>query len=194
MALLTVVVLFALPAWAETKRIFAVPEQEWDHLMSQGHPARIFTPTDLSDLTGGILFGLSPTEVNTRLPSPAPGIDWASLPFANEFPEVVRYFWVRPDAAPALAKGIEGCVGAASYVVFLFRRHGLFRISWRLLPDTECPSTTEAAEDVFARYLAIDRTISIATHYRAGGAEVVEITDPNADYLLPYRWTNRKPR
>ena len=47
---------------------------------------------------------------------------------------------------------------------------------------------------VFARYLAIDREASLATHYRAGKAEVVEITDPNAGYLMPFRWENRGRR
>ena len=67
-----------------------------------------------------------------------------------------------------LRDGINSCVGANSYIVFLFRQRGLFRISWRLPEDAGCPSTRAAAEDIFGRYLAIDRSAALATHYRAG--------------------------
>jgi hypothetical protein len=160
--------------------------------MSRDRAAQIHGPTDIGNLTGGIVFGLSPIEVNGRLPAAAPGIEWADLPFANEYPDDVRYFWVRLDAMRELRDGITACAGANSYVVFLFRPRGLFRISWRLLPDDDCPSPRAAAEDIYARFLAIDRAASLATHYRAGRAEAVEITDPNASYLTPYRWTNRQ--
>jgi hypothetical protein len=183
-----------VPASAETKRIFTIPPTQWDNAMTRDRPAQFFTPSDLANLTGGILFGLSPREVNAKLPAPAPGVEWAALPFANEYPEDVRYFWVRLDAAPDLRKGMAGCAGATSYVVFLFRASGLFRVSWRLLADKDCPSPADAAGDIFARYLSIDRAVSVATHYRAGNAEVVEITDPNADYLMPYRWANARRR
>ena len=86
------------------------------------------------------------------------------------------------------------CTGAASYIVFLFRDRGLFRISWRLLADDQCPSTRAAAEEIYARYLAVDGTTSLASHYQAGKAEVVEVTDPRVDYLIPYRWANRQRR
>jgi hypothetical protein len=179
---------------AETKQIFTIPPTQWDNGMSRDRPALIYSPSDLANLTGGIVFGLSPAELNAKLPTPAPHIEWADLPFANEYPGDVRYFWVRLDAVRDLRAGINGCVGANSYIVFLFRERGLFRISWRLLADNDCPSPNAAAAEIFARYLAIDRSVSLATHYRAGKAEVVEITDPNADYLIPYRWTNRQRR
>ncbi len=121
-------------------------------------------------------------------------MDWATLPSANEYPDDVRYFWVRLEAMQELKGGINNCVGATSYVVFMFRQRGLFRISWRMPEDGGCPSTRAAAEDIFGRYMAIDRSAALTIHYRAGNAEVVEITDPNADYLLPYRWTNRRRR
>jgi hypothetical protein len=179
---------------AETKRIFTIPPTQWDNTMSRDRSTQFFSPSDLGNLTGGILFGQSPIEVNARLPIPAPGIEWAALPFANEYPDDVRYFWVRLDSVPEQRRGVGGCVGANSYVVFLFRGRGLFRVSWRLLPDNDCASTRAAAEDIFSRYLAIDRRVSVATHYRAGNAEVVEISDPAADYLMPYRWANRRRR
>lgn len=181
-------------ASAETKRIFAIPPTQWDNAMSTEHPARFFSPSDLGNLTGGIVFGLSPGGVNERLPTPTPGAEWGDLPFANEYPGDVRYFWVRFDAIRDPGNAAADCVGASSYVVFLFRGRALFRVSWRLLPDKDCPSPRAAAEDIYARYLAIDRSVSLATHYHAGKAEAVEITDPNADDLMPYRWANRQRR
>lgn len=181
-------------ASAETKRIFSVPPTQWDHTMSRDRPAQVLGSSDLANLTGGIVFGLSPSEVNAKLPSPTPGVEWADLPFAGEYPDEVRYFWVRLDAARQPRDGIDACAGANSYVVFLFRNRALFRISWRLLPDVACPSTHAAAEDIYARYLAIDGAVVVASHYRAGKAEVVEITNPNVDYLMPYRWANRQRR
>jgi hypothetical protein len=181
-------------AQAQTKRIFTIPATQWDNGMTRDHPARIYSASDLGNLTGGIMFGLSPVEVNAQLPDPAPGMEWSDLPFANEYPDEVRYFWVRVDAMKDLRAGITGCFGANSYIVFFFRSHALFRVSWRLLADKECPSPHAAAEDIYARYLTIDRSISLATHYQPNNAEVVEITDPNADYLIPYRWANRQRR
>jgi hypothetical protein len=181
-------------ASAETKRIFPIPPIQWDNAMLRDKPAQIFGPSDLGALTGGIVFGLSPPGVNAKLPTPAPGIEWAGLPFANEYPEDVRYFWVRLDSLRELRDGINGCVGVNSYVVFLFRAQALFRVSWRLLPDATCPSAHDAAEDIYGRYLTLDRAASVAIHYRAGTAEVVEITDPHVDELIPYRWENRRRR
>ena len=182
------------PAVAETKRIFIVPPMQWDHEMSRDRTAHVQSPSDLADLTGGIVFGLSPSEVNAQLPVPTQGVEWADLPFATEYPDEVRYFWVRLDAMRDPGDGITGCVGANSYVVFLFRKRSLFRVSWRLLPDNYCASTRVAAEDIFARFVAMDRTVVLATHYRPGKADAVEITDPTVDYLMPYRWANRLQR
>lgn len=179
-------------ASAETQRIFAVPPRLWDHSMSLDRSAQSLGPSDLANLTGGIVFGLSPSEVNAKLPTPTPGVEWADLPFASEYPDEVRYFWVRLDAVREPRDGITGCMGANSYIVFLFRNRALFRVSWRLLPDNDCPSPHAAAQDIFARYLAIDGAVLMASHYRAGKAEVVEITDPRVDYLIPYRWANRQ--
>jgi hypothetical protein len=179
---------------AETKRIFIIPPSQWDHTMSRDQPAQVLGPSDLANLTGGLVFGLSPGEVNAKLPTPSPGIEWATLPSANEYPDDVRYFWVRLDAVREPRDGISGCVGANSYIVFLFRSRGLFRISWRLLPDNDCSSTRAAAEDIYARYLTIDGAVALTTRYRAGNAEAVEVTDPTVDYLIPYRWTNRQRR
>ena len=181
-------------ASAQTKRIFTVPPTQWDNAMSRDQPAQILGPSDLANLTGGIVFGMSPAAVNAKLPTQTPGVQWIDLPFASEYPDEVRYFWVRFDAVREPLAGITACTGASSYIVFLFRDRGLFRISWRLLPDDQCPSTRAAAEDIYARYLAIDGTAALASHYQAGKAEVVEVTDPSVDYLIPYRWVNRQRR
>jgi hypothetical protein len=179
---------------AETKRIFAVPPTQWDNGMSRDRPAQVHGASEIGNQTGGVVFGMSPSEVNAKLPVPIPGTEWAELPFANEYPGDVRYFWLRLDATRALRDGIKGCAGANSYVVFLFTNSALFRISWRLLPDKDCASPRAAAEDVFARYLAIDGPASLTTHYLAGNADVVEVTDPTVDYLIPYRWANLRHR
>jgi len=191
---LIVLVVPLTAASAETRRIFAVPPTRWDNSMSRDQPAQILGPSDLANLTGGIVFGLSPSEVNAKLPTPTPGVEWIDLPFASEYPDEVRYFWVRLDAVREPLAGTTECTGASSYVVFLFHNRGLFRISWRLLPDDKCPSTRAAAEVIYARYLAIDSTTALTSHYRAGNADVVEVTDPRVDYLIPYRWANRQRR
>lgn len=162
--------------------------------MARDRPAQIHGASDLANLTGGIVFGLSPSDVNVRLPTPQPGLEWAGLPSATEYPDDVRYFWVRFDAMRDLSAGVTSCVGANSYVVFMFRTRGLFRISWRLLADAACASPRAAAEEIYGRFLAIDMAAAIATHYRPGKAEAVEVTDPNAGYLIPFRWDNRQRR
>ena len=179
---------------AETKLIFEVPAVRWDRAMGRDKPAQAYGPSDLANLTGGIVFGLSAGQVGTRLPNLPPDMDWAGLPLANEYPNDIRYFWTRLDDTTELRDGVRGCAGTNSYVVFLFSDRGLFRISWRLIPDETCPSTREAAESLYARYLAIDRAAAIAAHYRAGSAEAVEVTDPSAGYLMPYRWDKRQRR
>ena len=181
-------------AAAETKRIFTVPPRQWDNAMSRDRAARLYGASDLGNLTGGIQFGLTPAEVNAKLPASTPGTEWSELPFANEYPEDVRYFWVRLDAMRELRDGITGCAGASSYIVFLFYNRVLFRISWRLLPDKDCPSPRAGAEELYARYLGIDQAVAVATHYIAGGADAVEITDPTKSFLLPYRWRNQRGR
>ncbi len=183
-----------MAAKAETKRLFALPPLQWDREMARDKPARIHGPSDLGNLTGGIVFGMQPRDVNRRLPNPLPKIEWSSLGSAAEFPEDVRFFLVRLDSLRDLAAGVGSCVGATSHVVFLFRAGGLFRMSWRLIPDAACPSPRASAEDIFARFLAIDQSAALTTHYRPNKAEVVEVTDPAGGYLIPIRWQNRQRR
>jgi hypothetical protein len=181
----------AQPA-AEEKRIYIVAPLRWDPGMTAVRPAQSQTPGDLGNLTGGIVFGMTPNDVNARLPEPAFGVSWSALPMAKEFSEDVRYFWVRLEGARDLRQGTEHCLGANSYVAFLFRSHGLFRLSYRLFPDADCPAVDAAAADIFARYVRLYRAVAVATHYATGSAVAVEVNDPTADYLTPTRWLNRE--
>jgi hypothetical protein len=173
------------------KRILPVPAMQWDADMLESHTVQHESTSDLANLTGGMAFGLSPGDVNRLLPQPASGIAWPNLPAANEFPEDVRYFWTRLAETQDLRAGIKSCAGANSYVVFLFREPGLFRVSYRLVPDLSCPDPSPATADVFARYLQVGRRIALTAHYVSGGVQIVDISDPTADTLLPVRWQNR---
>jgi hypothetical protein len=76
--------------------------------------------------------------------------------------------------------------------VFLFRSRGLFRMSYRLIPDSACPSVAEAASAVMARYVTIDPSLALALHYRNGNAEVVDIVDPASGHVGTIRWQQRR--
>lgn len=145
----------------------------------------------MANLTGDIVFGLPPTDVNNLLAEPAPGVAWSKLPAANEFSEDVRYFWIRLAGSQDLQAAITTCPGTNSYIVFLFRARGLVRMSYRLVPDASCPDPAPAAAAIFARYLQLGREVALAVHYVSGGVQVVDVSDPAADTLLPIRWLNR---
>jgi hypothetical protein len=185
-------VALACPAIADdtvtTIPILAPPPSVWDRQMLSARPLLSQTRTDLANITTGILFGMGPGEVNAHMPVPTKGIDWANLPSASEFHDDVRYFWIRFQDARDLQEGATGCVGADSYIVFLFQPRGLFRISYRLLPDVACPKPSLAASEVFGRYVSLSTEIALSVHYRPGGLEIVDITDPTAGYLLTTRW------
>ena len=175
-----------------TKRLMFPPPLDWDNTVASFRPGYRQTLTDFANLTGGIVFGLKPPEVNALLPDPANRLDWHTLPLAPEFPEDVRYFWVKLGKGRVLDAGIDSCVGEASYLVLLFRARGLFRISYRLIPDTTCPSVADAAGAVMAHYVRIDPAIALATHYRNGNADVVDIVDPGSGHLRTIRWQQRR--
>jgi hypothetical protein len=178
----------------ETKRIVVVPPLQWDNTLANFRPGYRQTQTDFVVLTGGIAFGMKPNEVNALLPEPLAGVAWQTMPLATEFPEDVKYFWVRPPAGKPLGAGIESCVGEASYAVFLFRARGLFRISYRLVPDAACPSVADAAGAALAYYARIEPGVALSMHYRNGTTEVVDVVDPGAGYLVPIRWQARRRR
>jgi len=174
------------------KRLMVVPPLQWDETIMTPRPVQRHMASDFARLTGGIIFGMNASEVGASLPDQGGGRDWFNLPLAAEFPEDVRYFFVRPSATGDLGAGVATCVGEQSYVVFLFRGRGLFRISFRLFPDATCPSVKEAAVAVMARYATLDPDLVLATHYQNGIAEVVDLVDPGSGHLRTIRWQQRR--
>ncbi len=169
-------------------RIFLPPPNSWDHDMANMRPALSQGRSDFTAVTGGIAFGTRAEEVNAQIPKPYAGINWGALPQALEYPGDVRYFYVPFNDAGVLTVGTKRCAGDGSYVVFLFNQTALFRISYRLVPDKACPSVKETARDIFARYIIVGETVTLTGRYHTGSAEVVDITDPNASFLIPVRW------
>jgi hypothetical protein len=170
------------------KPIFLPPPLQWDHAMVSFRPALQQTANDFANLTGGIAFGMSAQAVNARLSEPYPGLTWNGLPMANEYPGEVRYFRLPLASAGPLRMGMTACVGAGSYIAFLFSDRGLFRLSYRLITDKSCTDTNQAAQQVFYRYAPIGKVVALSVRYRSGKTEVVDITDSAADYLTPLRW------
>lgn len=170
------------------KRIFQPPLLRWDSSLLGYRPAMRQTPADFANLTGGIAFGMSPSALNAHLAEPAPNLSWSSLNLANEYPGEARFFRIPIGTAGVLRMGMTACTGNGSYLVFLFNTNGLFRMSYRLVADRACPDTNEAAQQIFARYVPLGRGIALSVRYRTGKAQVVDITDPAADYLTPIRW------
>src|SRR6185312_2535416 len=170
----------ALPVRAQqpAKRILAMP-------------ALHQTIADFSALTGGVGFGMSPSEVDNALADPLHGVSWDSLPKSADFTDDIRSFQLPLARAAGLRTGIAGCTGTDSTVVLLFRRQGLFRISYRFFPDASCRDVSGAASDIFARFVGIDRSVALAVHYRTGSADVVDVNDPGVSYLVPIRWHAR---
>jgi len=187
--------LLASPAAAQpgetSKRILVPPPLQWDSTVASFQSGYRQTVTDFARLTDGIIFGLKPPEVNALLPRPSPRAEWHALPLAPEFPEDVRYFWIRLGQGGPLDAGISTCVGESSYLVFLFRARGLFRMSYRLFPDRTCPSVADAATAVMAHYTTIDPAVALSMHYRNGNAEVVDIVDPGSGHMRTIRWQQR---
>jgi len=187
--------LLASPAAAQPndtiKRILVPPPLQWDSTVASSQSGYRQTVTDFALLTGGIIFGLKPPEVNALLPNPAARAEWHALPLAPEFPEDVRYFWIKLGQGGPLDAGIETCAGDASYLVFLFRARGLFRMSYRLFPDRSCPSVAAAATAVMAHYTRIDPSIALSMHYRNGNAAVVDVVDPGSGHMRTIRWQQR---
>ncbi len=171
--------------------IFAVPPSLWDRRMVSVRPLLNQTVSDFAAIADGIVFGMGPGEVNAHMPVPAKGVTWTALPQATEFQDDVRYFWVKFDDAPNLRAGATACAGDESYIVFMFKTRGLFRISYRLMPSAVCPRTTEVLDQIFGRFVAISADIAASVHYRAGPLDVVDITDSTAGYLLSTRWQPR---
>lgn len=173
---------------AVERAVMVPPPLQWDAAMLSYRPALQQTATDFAVLTGGLAFGMSPGDVNARLPEPYPGLSWNELSLASEYPGEVRYFGVPFRSAGSLRLAATGCSAPVSYVVLLFTTKGLFRLSYRLVADKACADTSEAAQQLFARYVTLGQNVALSARYRSGRTEVVEITDPTAGYLTPVRW------
>lgn len=171
-----------------TRPIFLPAPVQWDVDMLSFHPALSQTASDFANLTGGLAFGMSAADLNATLPDPYPGMSWNALTLANEYPGEVRYFGVPIAAVGALRMGMTACAGSGSYLVFLFRREGLFRLSYRLVADKTCADPNPAAEQIFGRYVTLGQQVALSVRYRAGTSQVVDITDPTAGYLTSVRW------
>jgi len=169
-------------------RIYVPPPLQWDIAMFTPKPALQQMASDFGLLTGGLVFGMTPGAANAKLPNPLPNQTWNTLQSANEYPGDVRYFWLRLNTLPEFLGSGPTCGGSASYVVFLFSQRGLFRLSFRLVPDPSCPNVTDAALLLFARFVGIGPTVALSVHYRTRDAQVVDVTDPSASFLIPIRW------
>jgi hypothetical protein len=175
-------------ATQQTRPVLLPAPVQWDADMLRFRPAISQTAADFANLTGGIAFGMSPADLNAKLPEPYPGMSWNALTLANEYPGEVRYFGVPIDAAGPLRMGMTACTGAGSYLVFLFRAQGFFRLSYRLIPDQTCTDTDPAAQQVFARFVPMGQKVALSVRYHVGKTQVVDITDATAGYLTPIRW------
>lgn len=169
-------------------RILLPPPVQWDRGMLNYGPALRQSASDFAILTNGVKFGMTPADLNATLPDPLPRLRLSDLPLANEYPGEVHYFGVPIAAVGGLRMNVADCLGTGSYVVFLFGPKGLFRISYRLVPDKSCPDTSRAARDILAAYMPIESSVALSSRYRTVSTEVVDITDPNASYLIPVRW------
>jgi hypothetical protein len=98
-------------------------------------------------------FGMTPIQVNARLPVHFQTLAWLSMPIAHEYKSnKVRYFWVhlsnfmKIEFIPVFQKEIDiypllslpSCISQASYIVFLFNEQRLFHISLRALSRNDC--------------------------------------------------------
>lgn len=191
-ALLTGLVSIAGAAAAQapetTKRILVLPPLQWDDRGVYWNYATQQAAGTLARLMAGLKFGLTPEEASRHLPDPGANLHWSDLPVAKEFSEDVRYVWIPMQEAGGLRKLVTTCFGEPSYVVLLFFNNALFRVSWRFLPDKACPDPHEPAEELYAAFIPLASTVAISVHYRAGFAEVVDMTDPAAGPLIAQRW------
>ena len=176
---------------AQTKQIFVAPPLQWTADLLSWRPALRQGSYEFSNLTGGVMFGMSPEHVNALLPKPVAGITWTKLTVAGEFTDDIRYFWLPLQAVPDLRVGVTSCLGSGSYVVVMFRRQGLFRLSYRLMPDPGCTSTENAARELLGRYVQIGPEVALSVRYRTGRIDVVDVSDATAGYIVAQRWLAR---
>jgi hypothetical protein len=174
-----------------TRPIFVLTPMQWDSMGVSSHIAAQQAPSDLARIMGGFRFSMKPEEVSQHLPKLGAQLHWADLPAAKEFSEEVRLVRVPMQVAGVLRAPVTACFGDPSHVVLLFRDNALFRVSWRFLPGPNCPTPRPAAEQLYAAYVSLSAKVAVSTYYRAGTAEVVDVTDPGAGPLLTEHWQVR---
>lgn len=174
-----------------SKPILVLPTLQWTATASAWRYAVLPNAGQIDALLGGLHFGMTPEAVGQHLPGRGSALHWDDLPNAKEYSGDVRYFWLPMQAADRLTNPIQSCYGAASSINLLFFNQGLFRISWRFLPDQKCPDVSDAAEDLYAAFVPIAPSVVISMHYTNGPAEVVDVTAPNAGPLISVRWQGR---
>lgn len=173
---------------ASTKPILILPTLQWDSDGERWRFSAEQTAIEVERALAGLNFGMTPAQVNNLLPRPGPPLTFTAMPVAPEFPEPVHYTWLHMMVAGRLMTPVKSCYGASSYIVVLFRASGLFRVSYRFLPDGNCPNPRPAAEELYARFVPINSTIAFSVHYHTGYADVVDVTDPHAGVLISERW------
>ena len=173
---------------ANSKRLLVAPELKWESNLQYWSYEYSHSTDRRTTVMGGLTFGMDAEEVSRVVTPQDPELHWPDLPVATEFSEEVRYISLPLQQVAELRTKVSSCFGAPSYVVIMFRDAGLFRISWRFLPDPACPDPREAARDVFASVVAIARTDGVSLHYRTRFAEVVDLSDPDAGPLLADHW------
>jgi hypothetical protein len=172
----------------QTLHVFVPPPLEWNNRTMVARPSLQQSSHDLAVMNGDVVFGMTPEQVAGQIPGIPAGLNWNTLRTAREYSSDVRYFWVRLDELPLWRAMMHSCIGSPSYAAFLFSGNGLFRISFRLLPDAACPSVTDAAVELFSHYISIGPGVALSVRYRSMQAEVVDVTDPTAASLIPVRW------
>jgi hypothetical protein len=170
------------------KQILILPTLQWDSDGERWRFAAEQSTMEVERALAGLNFGMTPQQVNNLLPHPGPALNFADMPAAPEFPEPVHYTWTHMVVAGKLMAPVKSCYGAASYIVVLFRASGLFRVSYRFLPDSNCPNPRPAADELYARFVPINSTIAFSVLYHTGYADVVDVTDPHSGILISERW------
>jgi hypothetical protein len=169
------------------KHILVLPPVQWDAMGVARFPIGQQTASDLARVMGGLKFGLKPEQVSQHLPKLGAELHWTDLPVAKEFHADVRFLRMPMQQAGELSAPVTACAGASSYVALQFHDGVLFQVSWRFLPDRNCPDPRDAADQLYAVYVPLPATVATSTHYRTGPVEVVDVTDPDAGPLAAQR-------
>lgn len=171
----------------QSKTIFVLPALQWNGMGAVWEYTTSQTDADLARAMGGLTFGLTPEAVAKHMPDYTTALHWDNLPEAKGFSQDVRYVWMPVKRAGWLLSPVTACFGDSSYVALLFRNDALFRVSWHFLPGPQCDDPHVAADQLYAAYVQLLPNIANSVLYRAGLAEVVDVSNPHAGALLAQR-------